>query len=84
MEKLIVGSDVHFVALGAARRDVCRAAKVTAIKGDDQVGLCVFNPQTLLFKHGVKLDAETKLPGTWHWPERVETPSPADQAEGGA
>ncbi len=80
MPKSSVGRVVHFVGSASNRRGegVCRAAIVIASKDDGSVGLCVFNPQTVLFKHNVKLD-EAKASGTWHWPELVGDPSPADQ-----
>jgi len=78
MPKSSVGRVVHFVATDNKRNGVCRAAIVIGSKDDDSVGLCVFNPQTVLFKHGVKLDAETKKPGTWHLPERVDETAPVD------
>lgn len=34
------------------------------------VGLCVLNPTGLYFNRGVPYD-EARIPGTWHWPERV-------------
>lgn len=36
------------------------------------VGLCVLNPTGQFFNRAVPCDNETKRPGTWHWPERVE------------
>jgi hypothetical protein len=78
-----VGRDVHYVSRGSADGkfpSTCRAAKVTqvlppkgrgakAIKGN--VHLLVMNPDGLFFDHDVPEDQDTKLGGTWHWPERV-------------
>lgn len=55
---------------------VCRAAVITEV-GPDQnvghegyVGIAVLNPAGLFF-HACDY-SETKEPGTWHWPERVD------------
>lgn len=64
---------------------VCRAAVITEVgpreyPGEDPsadnepyqtADLCVLNPTGLFFNRRVPYD-ETKKPGTWHWPERVE------------
>lgn len=58
---------------------VCRAAVITEIVDldRDSVALFVMNP-TGLFLHETCEYAETSeypegmVPGTWHWPERVE------------
>lgn len=75
-----VGRIVHYVARGSADGiypSVCRAALITEV-GPDQntghegyVGVAVLNP-TGLFFHDACDYGESKEPGTWHWPERVE------------
>jgi hypothetical protein len=74
-----VGRIVHYVARGSADGvypAVCRVAIVTEVDSEDEVGLCVFNPTGLHFRsiaEGVNPhDEETKVGGTWHWPERVQ------------
>jgi len=76
-----VGRIVHYVAYGTPGGEfpsgVCRAAVVTETEltahGEEtgKVGLCVLNPTGQFFNRGLLQD-ETKKPGTWHWPERVE------------
>lgn len=34
------------------------------------VGLCVLNPTGQFFNRGIRYDQD-KVPGTWHWPERI-------------
>jgi hypothetical protein len=70
-----VGRIVHYVAYGTPGGEfpagVCRAAVVTEIDGDGNVGVCVLNPTGLFFNRGLLYNPEP-TPGTWHWPERVE------------
>jgi hypothetical protein len=52
MEIPSVGRDVHYVARGSADgvyASTCRAAKVTEVGSDGQVGLAIFSPDGLLF-----------------------------------
>jgi hypothetical protein len=68
MEKPAVGTVVHYVGSAPGKRQVCRAAIVTTtgnLRDASAVGLCVFNPQTPLFKGGVKADEGKKI-GTYH------------------
>ncbi len=79
-----IGRIVHFVAMdGPKPEPTCRAAIVTAVAepGDEliEVGpdgqvttvhLCVFGLNGQSFLRYARLQ-EAKLPGTWHWPERV-------------
>ncbi|MFC9604529.1 hypothetical protein ACFTTN_13855 [Streptomyces niveus] len=81
-----VGRTVHYVSHGTPVRSdgsqqfpsACRAAVVTEVDADDpgRVGLAVQNPTGQFFHPlqaggSVYSDAETRLGGTWHWPERV-------------
>lgn len=67
--------------------NVCRAALLTEVgrqPTDDMpeelrfhlarecASVCVVNPTGLFFNSNIPHDEETKRPGTWHWPERVE------------
>lgn len=76
-----VSRDVHYVARGSADGmfpSACRAAKVTEVDAQDvsRVGLCVLNPTGLFFHSladgGCRQDEDSKVGGTWHWPERVD------------
>lgn len=83
-----VGRVVHYVARGSADGvypKVCRAAIITEVGPDQNTGyegrvsLCVLNPTGLFFhedceysEHGEFNGAPSLVPGTWHWPERVE------------
>jgi hypothetical protein len=81
-----VGRIVHYVAYGTPGGEfpagVCRASIVTEVQefpatgpqppGGILTGLCVLNPTGQFFNRGLAQDEETKKPGTWHWPERVE------------
>lgn len=67
-----VGRDVHYVSYGTPGGEyssVCRAAKITAVKNNEEVSLCVFNPTGLFFNDAYRDDGHAG--GTWHWPERV-------------
>lgn len=46
--------------------------EVTQVWYDDACVLQVINP-TGLFFNPCRHDEDTKAPGTWHWPERVDT-----------
>lgn len=75
-----VGRAVHYMSRGSADGvflPACRAAEITEIDRDGNVGLFVKNPDGL-FLHSlghpsgpVPHNEETKAGGTWHWPERV-------------
>lgn len=59
----------------------CRAAVITEVWYSDArltqpsgtVGLCVLNPSGVFFHDSIDYcdDEDSRLPGTWHWPERV-------------
>ena len=73
-----VGRVVHYVAYGTPGGEfpagICRAAVVTEVNPEPNpnglVGLCVLNPTGQFFNRNLPYDA-AKVPGTWHWPERV-------------
>jgi hypothetical protein len=70
-----VGRIVHYVAFGTPGGEypagTCRAAIITQVGNAGDVGLCIMNPTGLFFPTSVKQDEAMKVPGTWHWPERV-------------
>lgn len=76
-----VGRVVHYVSYGTPGGEFgqeCRAAIVTAV-GDpsatepemQDVDLCVLNPTGLFFRSAPFSD-DSRVGGSWHWPERVE------------
>lgn len=83
-----VGRIVHYVARGSADGvypKACRAAVITEVwTGEELVSVCVLNPTGVHWHTGCKYDpgepvenwinthSPTYVPGTWHWPERVE------------
>jgi hypothetical protein len=75
-----IGRIVHYVAHGTPIRvdgtqaypSACRAAVVTQIQGPAVVGLAVLNPSGMFFHEACGYaSAESKLGGTWHWPELI-------------
>lgn len=81
-----VGRIVHYVSFGTppaadgtqAYTSECRAAIVTAVepgnsaaRDPERVTLCVMNPTGLFFNEHVRQNEDSKVGGTWHWPERV-------------
>lgn len=81
MAKPSVGRAVHYVSYGTPGGEfqpACRAAEITEVDAEGNVGLLVKNPDGLFFhpighRNGPRPhDEETKAGGTWHWPERVE------------
>jgi hypothetical protein len=85
-----VGRDVHYVSYGTPGgeyRSVCRAAKITVVNGPAvyrstgepsdlwDVGLCVMNPTGLFFLESCTQMEHVHNGGTWHWPERVNSPA---------
>jgi hypothetical protein len=88
MSQPSVGRMVHYVSRGSADGvfpPACRAATVTEVGEDGNVGLCVQNPTGLFFhpladrggvEHagggtGPDLGCGGAQAGTWHWPDRV-------------
>lgn len=82
MDKPSVGRVAHYVAYGTPGGEfpagICRAAVITEVDVDhtgevlsENVGLCVLNPTGLFFNRSIPHDENMKLPGTWHFPERV-------------
>lgn len=61
---------VHYMSYGSKDgryEATCRAAVVTEVHDEDNVGLCVLNPTGIFFDRNVRLD-DDQGPGTWHWP----------------
>lgn len=77
-----IGRIVHYVAYGTPGGEfpsgVCRAATITEIcigaacVEKEEVAIFVMNPSGVFFNNHIPHDEETKKPGSWHWPERVE------------
>jgi len=86
MQKPSVGRIVHYVSHGSpvredgtqAYKSQCRAAIITEVYddppagGQEDVGLCVLNPEGVFLQRGRPHDETEHKGGTWHWPERVE------------
>ena len=89
MQKPSVGRIVHYVSYGTPGGEYtseCRAAVVTEVLDDDEVGLAVLNPTGMFFNSPIRHDEprviqvegkSLRVPpnpagGTWHWPERIE------------
>jgi hypothetical protein len=75
-QKPSVGRIVHYVAYGTPggefRPGVCRAAIISQVHDDSNVGVVVLNPTGLFFNVSVPYsEPELVHGGTWHWPERV-------------
>ena len=78
--KPAVGRIVHYVSFGTPGGEygsMCRAAQITEVDADDNVGLVVQNP-TGTFFHPIAHangpcphDEDDHRGGTWHWPEQV-------------
>jgi hypothetical protein len=65
-----VGRVVHYV--GLYHPEECRAAIITETKPQG-IGICIFAESGVHFINtNLPEDQETKKPGSWHWPERVE------------
>jgi hypothetical protein len=69
-----VGRIVIYVAYGTPGGEYTpgagRAAVVTEVHGNFQVGLAILNPSGLFFARNVAYDPDGS-PGSWHWPDRV-------------
>lgn len=71
-QKPSVGRIVHYQAYGTPGgefKSVPRAAIITDVHSDTEVGVCVLNPSGIFFNR-VQYSAEPK-PGCWNWPPRV-------------
>jgi hypothetical protein len=71
-QKPSVGRIVHYQAYGTPGgefKSVPRAAVITEVFSDEEIGVCVLNPQGIFFNK-VKYSAELK-PGCWNWPPKV-------------
>lgn len=62
-----IGRIVHFV--GESRR--CLAAIVTQDNTAEGLPMTAFHPSGVVTPCVAQFDEDDKLPGTWHWPERV-------------
>ena len=72
---------VHYVSYGTPNGEYQpehRAAIISAVSSVQPVelnkavvDLVVLNPTGLFFNQLVSQDEDTKVGGTWHWPERV-------------
>jgi hypothetical protein len=74
---------VHYVSYGSkdGRYDsTCRAAVVTEVHSETEVGLCVLNPTGIFFDRRVSQAESNHRGGTWHWPcvGAGEVPSASD------
>lgn len=72
MQQPTIGRIVHYQAYGTPGgefKSVPRAAIITDVHSDDEIGVCVLNPQGLFFNR-VKL-TEEPTPGCANWPPRV-------------
>jgi len=71
MTKPTVGRVVHYQAYGTPGGEfpgVPRAAIITEVHSETEVGVCVLNPSGIFFNR-VSYDADGK-PGSWRWPPR--------------
>lgn len=71
-----VGRIVHYVSYGTPGGEYtseCRAAIITEVGQQGEVGLCVLNPTGLFLNRSVPYESDAENGGTWHWPERTET-----------
>lgn len=71
-QKPSVARMVHYQAYGTPGgefKSVPRAAVIAEVHSDEEITVCVLNPQGLFFNR-VKYSAEPK-PGCWNWPPRV-------------
>lgn len=71
-----IGRTVHYVSHGSKNgwyESAHRAAIVTEVYPDTDglIGICVLNPTGIFFCEA-EYD-ESCGPGTWHWPERVDS-----------
>lgn len=77
-----VGRTVHYVAYGTPQGEypsgVHRAAIITQVNNETNVGLCILNPTGQFFNTSVQHDQKDKAPGTWHW---IEGTREATEAE---
>ncbi|MFT3708050.1 MAG: hypothetical protein QM817_10375 [Archangium sp.] len=74
-QKPSIGRIVHYQAHGSpdgTHKSVPRAAIITIVHSDTDVGLCVLNPTGQFFNVHNELDeSESPKGGTWRWPPRV-------------
>lgn len=70
-----IGRIVHYQAHGSpdgTHKPAPRAAVITQVNSETDVGLCVLNPTGMFFNVSCQFDdSETPKGGTWRWPPRV-------------
>lgn len=75
MQKPSIGRAVHYRAHGSpdgTHKPAPRAATITIVHSDTDVGLCVMNPTGLFFNEHCEFDgSENPRGGTWSWPPFV-------------
>ena len=72
-QKPSVGRIVHYQAFGTPGgeyKSLPRAAVITQVNSDTDVGLCILNPTGQFFNTSVQYSEEPK-PGCWNWPPYV-------------
>lgn len=72
-QKPSVGRIVHYQAFGTPGgeyKSVPRAAVITEVHSDEDIGLCILNPTGQFFNQHVRYSEEPK-PGCWNWPPRL-------------
>ena len=72
-QKPTVGRVVHYQAYGTPGgeyKSAPRAAIVTQVLENDEVGLAIMNPTGMFFNPAIQYSEEPK-PGCWNWPPRV-------------
>lgn len=68
-----IGRIVHYQSYGTPGGEYLpepRAAVITQILGEGEVGLCILNPTGMFFNPSIPF-AESPTPGHWNWPPRV-------------
>ena len=68
-----IGRIVHYQSYGTPGGEYLpepRAAVVTSVGVNEQVGLAILNPTGLFFNESVP-PADEPTPGHWNWPPRV-------------
>jgi hypothetical protein len=78
-----INTMVHYVSYGsrdARYKQACRAAVVTEVHSEVEVGLAVLNPTGVFFDRRVRQEEENHTGGTWHWP-CIVTEEPEQGAE---
>jgi hypothetical protein len=74
-----IGRIVHYVSYGSKDgryESTCRAAIVTEVHEDEEIGLATVNPTGIFFDRRCRHAEDDHTGGTWHWPERVDEDHP--------